>query len=478
MNQRKALMTTTANGDSCYRTTLDTAVDLFGMVGASRQKPGQVLPSFQRLCTEDLKMAMAFLFYTRDIRHGLGERVVFRRMLNAFGRRFPEIGKAMIPFIPEYGRYDDLFAFCQTPVEKPLFEYLKKLFLNAMKNPESVSPLFAKWMPSINCHSKTSRLLARRLAHTLGFDERTYRKALVSLRQGKIIENYLREMDYSFDYAHVPSQAMHKYRQAFERNDGYRYSAYLEDVAVGKKKIHAGTLFPYEIVSEYSENMDEVSKLAMENKWQAMKGGLKGDLKNTIVVRDGSGSMRGYPDQVATSLAILFSEYLEGPFKNSFITFSHKPRLITIPRHSLYDKLEFLHHFDDYTNTDIFRVYKLIANLEHQLPKEQCVERILIISDMEFDAAEMELPTYDVFLRLFKKADLPVPQVIFLNVHAFGIHFAATKDNQVQLLSGASKSLVDLLTRGKDFTPRDLVEEAVTPYYPVVDKILEASHHV
>lgn len=67
-----------------------------------------------------------------------------------------------------------------------------------------------------------------------------YRKTLVELRKKiRIIENHLREKDYSFDYAKQPSKAMFKYRKAFLRNDGERYHAFLEAVSSGEKQLHA-----------------------------------------------------------------------------------------------------------------------------------------------------------------------------------------------------------------------------------------------
>ena len=83
-------------------------------------------------------------------------------------------------------------------------------------------------------------------------DDATYRKILVRLRAHiKIIENNLRERDYTFDYEKQPSKAMFKYRKAFIRNDGERYNSFLNKVATGEAKINANTLAPYELVEPY-----------------------------------------------------------------------------------------------------------------------------------------------------------------------------------------------------------------------------------
>ena len=53
------------------------------------------------------------------------------------------------------------------------------------------------------------------------------------IRKGLIIENNLREKDYSFNYEHVTSGAMFKYRYAFLKNDEERYKKYLEELSKG-----------------------------------------------------------------------------------------------------------------------------------------------------------------------------------------------------------------------------------------------------
>ena len=59
-----------------------------------------------------------------------------------------------------------------------------------------------------------------------------------------IIENNLREKDYTFDYSKQPSKAMFKYRKAFMRNDGDRYDEFMSRVAEGTEQLHTGTLTP------------------------------------------------------------------------------------------------------------------------------------------------------------------------------------------------------------------------------------------
>ena len=75
-------------------------------------------------------------------------------------------------------------------------------------------------------------------------------KHLSALRaQIKIIENNLRERDYSFDYAKQPSKALYKYRQAFIRNDQARYESFIQKAAEDPTVMHTGTLTPYDVIA-------------------------------------------------------------------------------------------------------------------------------------------------------------------------------------------------------------------------------------
>ena len=44
---------------------------------------------------------------------------------------------------------------------------------------------------------------------------------------------------------------MKNYKEAFKRNDGERFSDYLNKVSTGEKKINAGAIYPYDIVYKY-----------------------------------------------------------------------------------------------------------------------------------------------------------------------------------------------------------------------------------
>lgn len=150
--------------------------------------------------------------------------------------------------------------------------------------------LLGKWLPSVNASNKQTVSMAKKIAKAFGMSESLYRKAVAALRAHiRIIENNLREKDYSFDYEKLPSRAMFKYKKAFIRNDGERYNAFLSRVVSGEAKLHADNVCPYELVEPYLEtnwywsNKSFLKDITPEEKetlnatWEAMPdfGGMK-----------------------------------------------------------------------------------------------------------------------------------------------------------------------------------------------------------
>lgn len=467
----------TENGDPAFATTGNANLDLFSLEGGMRENQADLLLLFLKALEADKATALKNLFYLRDIHHGLGERDGFRLCFAFLCLKEPETAKKFLAYIPLLGRYDDLFCCLSTGVEDEVVEMVKKQLKKDMEDKaKGLSySLLAKWMPSINASSSEARQKAKLLAEKMGLSKADYRKMLSYLRKGLIIENDLREQNYTFDYASVPSLALRKYTQAFIRNDKERFNFYLDEVKKGKKKIKVQTLYPYQIVEECYRHQNDKDQLALdaaELKWKALDR--KAIPEGSIIVRDGSASMAGKAENIATSLAILFGETLQGEFHNSFITFSSKPELITFSDGALLQKLTYLSDFDDYANTDLRKVFKLILKTETNpgFDVTKPIKRIIIISDMEFDEGIDDVPAYESFTKDFTKAGLTVPQVIFWNVEARNIHFAADEKSKVLLVSGASTHIMDALIKGENLSPEALMQLALKPY-AFVDEALK-----
>ena len=471
----------TENGDKAFSTSGSYCLDYYALIGGMRHNYSQIIPMFVKAFNEDRLIAIKLLFYTRDIRGGLGERNTFRMILNYLGNFYPEIAKQLIEYIPEYGRYDDLFVLLTTPVKQEIISYIKNQLaedIQKKKNGKSIS-LLAKWMPSINTSSSETRALANRLCDYLEMSRKEYRKTLSFLREGLIIENNLREKEYTFLYENVPSVAAHKYIDAFIRNDKERYTEFIKKVNRGEVKINTAALYPYQVVKKcmdirFEKNTDMIKSIkdSLDATWKSFDR--NEFTENTIVVKDGSGSMTWafggtvMPLTIATSLAILFSEQLAEPFKNSFITFSTNPKLVTLEENdSIFDKVMYANRFNECSNTNISKVYNLILKIavSNKVSKEDMIKKIIIISDMEFDACAEGMSTFESFKQKYELCGYDFPELVFWNVAARNVHLPVTmNEKNVKLVSGASDKIISMVMNGLSKTPYDFMMESLEKY--------------
>lgn len=458
--KQEANCTFTENGAITYATTCSDCLDLFATIGALRSaEDGEIVKRFVRAYTENPDLAMKTMFFARDVRGGLGERKVFRVCLKWLAQNAPASVRKNISYIAEFGRWDDLLTLMGTPCEKDSLNLIRKQLdddLNAMDMGDEVS-LLAKWLPSVNASNAQTVACAKRIARFLGMDDGTYRKTLVKLRQRiHILENSLREKDYTFDYAKQPSKAMFKYRKAFSRNDGDRYSEFLSKVSRGEAHLHTGTLTPYEIIKPFFyTKVSEDEANAIDVTWKAQEDFTGGE--NALVVIDGSGSMYGFgepmPATVALSLGIYFAERNTGAFRNFFLTFSGNPRLVEIKGETILEKVQYCHSFNEVSNTNIQKVFELIlrAAVKNQVPQSEMPSTLYIISDMEFDCCTRgaELTNFQYAKKIFAEAGYPLPRVVFWNVQSRNTQQPVTQNEQgVALVSGCTPRIFNMLKSG------------------------------
>ncbi|MBR0090553.1 MAG: DUF2828 family protein [Lachnospiraceae bacterium] len=462
--KQEANYTRTENGALTHLGTQSDVLDFFAAAGALRHaSEDDICTRFFRAYAEDKDLAMKTLFFARDIRGGLGERRTFRILLRRLAAVYPQSVRRNLRLIAEYGRFDDLLVLIGTGCEQDALDVIREqlaLDLAAMERGESVS-LLAKWLPSVNTSNKTAVALARRIACALGMKDAAYRRTLSSLRRHiGVLEKHLREKKYDFDYAAQCAKAMFRYRNAFLRNDAERYGAFLQAVSEGKRKLHTGTLYPYEIVQPileetFTEDVEPLSaqaRAAIDATWNALEN-FAGE-ENALVVVDGSGSMYAYanpmPIAVALSLGIYFAERNRGAFHNHFITFSESPRMVEIKGEDIFDKVLYCASFDEIANTDIQAVFELVLQtaVNNRIAQEELPQTIYIISDMEFDrcAESGDMTNFAYAKQLFAQHGYTLPQIVFWNVSARHTQMPVTKNEQgVVLVSGCTPQILDLM---------------------------------
>lgn len=463
-------LTLTENGAATYRSTGSECLDLFASIGALRHAEDRdVLERFIRAYTEDADVAMKILFYARDVRGGLGERKVFRIILKWLANNEPNSVRKNVALLQEYGRWDDLLVLLGTSCEADAIRCIELQLhkdLEALKAGDEEVSLLGKWLPSVNASNPETVRSAKTIARALKMSDAQYRKALVALRARiRIIENYLRTRDYSFDYAKQPSKAMFKYREAFIRNDNDRYAAFLNKVESGEASMHTGTLMPYEIVEPllsgnfasrcFVDYLSEEQAHAVNTTWNALPDYTNGE--NALAVVDTSGSMywarTPMPAAVALSLGLYFAERSKGAFANHFIEFSNEARLIEIKGETFYDRLRYLGTFNDVANTDLNKVFDLILNaaVKNHVLQEELPKKLYLISDMEFDQAVTgaDVTNFEAAKKRFEAAGYTLPEVVFWNVDSRNQQQPVQMNEAgVMLVSGCTPRIFSMVMDG------------------------------
>ena len=495
LNNEKQL---TENGAVGYRTTGKKLLDLnFGVASMRSVSEQTIINKFMDAYWENPVLAVKWLFYVRDVREGLGERRFFRTVFKQLAADKPEVIHTVFNFVPEYGRYDDLWCLLDTDLKKDVIsvvrEWLAEDKVN-MENSKSIS-LLAKWLPSENTSSAATKKYATMIRKGLDMTSRNYRKMLSEMRKYiDVVERKMSAKQWNeIDYEAVPSRANLIYNNAFLRNDEERRRAYLGALEKGEAKINASTLFPHDIVHKYTSGGGWYRSLksldaTLEGLWKALPDTVKG-CGNTIVVADGSGSMTcnvgGNTNvtalDVANALAIYFAERASGEFKDKYITFSERPQLVDFSNaKTLRDKIQIALQHNEVADTNIEATFDLILRtaVNNHMAQEDMPKNILIISDMEFNSAtgyryRPNETLFETIANKYAAHGYKLPRLVFWNVNSrTGTIPVKENDLGVALVSGFSVNIVNMVMSNK-LDPFECLLDVLNTerYQPIEDAI-------
>lgn len=499
----------TENGAVGFKTTGNELVDLNFVATSYRKNPSGIIQKFDAAYAENPVLAMRWLFYCRDVRGGMGERAIPRAIYKWLQWKKPDVLRKVLDLLPEYGRWDDVVYLMEfSGVRDDAYELIINQLNSDIKNMRSGKgvSLLGKWLPSLSASNKQAKMRASYIAKRMGLSYPEYSRMCSSLRARiGVVERQMCDNDWSnISYESVPSKANLKYRKAFMNHDPERYNAYINNVLEGNAKMNASVLMPYEIVHKYTGGIHEVYG-GVQNEIEAMWKNLPQIECNGLVMLDGSGSMccnvsGDYTaHDVADSLAVYFSQQTKGPMHGLFMTFGAKPQFVDISGcNSLHESLDVVSKHTDCANTDIFAAYKMLADLavSQNLKQEDLPERIVIISDMEFDCGccgtysgdEVKDQYWYNMYTSFKPADetlfgeiceywnergYKMPKLVFWNVNSRTKTVPLTQNELgVVLMSGFSAQTVKMALTGQDDPFLALYETLMNHRYDAVEEHL------
>ena len=491
MNKNKLLnavkeatnVTRTENGAVTRKTTMSALLDLFGTGAAYRTRSeSDCIVLFQKAFDENPVYALKCLFYLRDARGGQGERRFFRVVTKWLADNKTAAMKRNLKYVPEFGRWDDLYVFVGTALEQDAFDLMGDQFVLDLqcKTPS----LLAKWLKSENTSSVQSRALATKTRKAFGLTPREYRKSLSILRARiNVLERLMSAGQWDkIEFDKIPSKAGLVYRNAFARHDVERMRAdknavaYKDFVQDKNTKVNAKALYPYEVVAKatdysgmnrgwcwnnHAEKDDPVERAAINKYWDNLEDYFNGASLDALCMIDTSGSMWGTdasaPINVAISIGLYAAERARGPFHNHYSSFSSRPQLIETCGSDFVDKVKRIYSTNLCESTNIEAAFDMLLNtaIKSHCRQSDLPKTIIVVSDMQFDAQRGRYGTSNATLMeniayKWQRAGYQMPELVYWNVQARGNNVIPmqAKDG-ITFCSGFSPVLFEQIMKGK-----------------------------
>lgn len=473
--------TRTENGAVALNTTGSACLDFFGTAGALRNTSAvRAERIFEEAYKENPLVATKILFYARDIQAGLGERSIFRYLIRYAAFYHPEAVIPNVDLIGLYGRYDDWYSLIGTPVEQYMWKAMKDQFEDDVKNLHaggSVS-LLAKWIKTADASSKETRKLGILTAKKLGYPVYNFKRIVRSLRNHiGIVESKMSANKWKdIKYPSVPSRAMMIYRKAFERHDPEGYNAYITKAISGEEKIHASTLYPYDLIEKIFDFDWHGGKAynddTVEAQWRQLPNYVEAGT-NALVIADTSGSMMGRPINTSVGLAIYFAERNTGAYHNMWMSFSEKSDIQILKGSTLAQKLNSMNMRAWGGNTNLKAAFVRVLDIavKNNVPAEEMPKSLIVISDMEIDSCgDRDWTFYDQMRMKFHEHGYEIPNIVFWNVDSRHDVFHADKSRKgVQLMSGQSTTVFKQLMQTVGLTPVEAMMKVINSdrYEPI-----------
>lgn len=474
--KEEARKTYTENGAQAYNTTSDALLDLFGTIGSLRTRDYTEIDTLvEEAFKVDPLFTMKIIFYARDIREGCGERKVFRHIIKYIANKYPYALMKNVILIPKFGRWDDMYELVGTQLEDFMWSVMYDQWFRDLANYQEKQPisLLAKWIKTPDGSSKETRRLGCLTAKKLGYiNASDFKKQLRALRRHiDVTEVKMTANEWSdIEYSAVPSNAMTKYRHAFDRHDNERFMSFVTRAVNGEVKINSSTLYPYDIVEKslYYQDKSDV----LEAQWRQLPNYVEPGT-NAMIIADVSGSMSGRPMATSIGLAMYFAERNVGAYHNLFMTFSSNPEVVTLKGDTLEQKIQFIHNVNWGGSTNLEAAFKLILDIaiKNNIPSEEMVKSLIIVSDMEIDMATSGWGTptssetwsfYDTMRNLYHRNGYEIPNVVFWNVNSrHDVFHVDAKRKGVQLCSGSSINTFKQLMGCIGMTPVEMMNKII-----------------
>jgi hypothetical protein len=294
----------------------------------------------------------------------------------------------------------------------------------------------------------------------------------------KVVESQMCANDWdNINFNHVPSVASRNYKKAFGRHTP-KFAEYVAALVKGEAgvKVNANAIFPHDVlkglVNAYAR--PTLSKTDLDHitaQWNALPNYV-GDASILPIV-DVSGSMStpagGKGDVTCMDISISLGLYLadknKGVFKDTFLTFSEKPNLMTL-KGDIVQKINQMSNSDWGMSTNLHAAFEKILSVavKGNAPQSDMPAMVLILSDMQFNACvRHDDSAMEMIERKFEAAGYTCPKVVFWNLNSSGNVPVKSDKSGAALVSGFSPAIMASLLGAdvEQFTPEGIMRSTV-----------------
>jgi len=173
---------------------------------------------------------------------------------------------------------------------------------------------------------------------------------------------------------------------------------------------------------------------------------------------------------VSISLGLYLADKNKGVFKDTFLTFSSKPELVTL-KGNIVQKVEQMSKSNWDMSTDLHAAMSKILDVavKGSVPASDMPAMLLILSDMQFNhCARFDDSAMAMIERKFVAAGYAMPQIVFWNLNSSDNVPVKADKTGAALVSGFSPSIMSSLL-GADadqFTPEGIMMKTImSPRY-------------
>lgn len=422
----------------------------------------EIIENFRRIFYSGTSYSIKLLFFIRDKVNGLGERRVFRVLLNYLGNEHPKYIENNLTLIPKYGRWDDLYSLFNTKVEDAVID----LFRNQIQidiNSNKPSTL-GKWLKSENTSSKESRSFGNKTRRLLGYSPKEYGRLLSSLRRKiDIVETNISRREYSkINYENLTELNIKKYKKAFLKNDKADYEKFkLENPK--KAFIFKSLENIISIIRETLNNpgINSIEDMYLKNLEYLIDKNIKdlNTFEDTLIINGIEGELiqnkNRYFD-ILISTILLYNKLNLNSFKNYYMSFKNNPKFNKLTSTDYIGSIKSMSKNNINYNMDLNSALDLLlfTSIKKNLKPEAIPKSIMFIYNKSED---MSFNNLKFISEKWINSGFEMPKIKLWNLKDLSSKFSISYKDSVVIISGYNKYIWKYILESREIKNSNII---------------------